>query len=232
MTYTDFIVRVLCSLLFGAIIGLERQWRQRIAGLRTNTLVCMGACLFVILGMVTPHENSPTRIAAQVVSGIGFLGAGVIMRNGLNVTGLNTAATLWCAAAVGVLSGAGHLAMAATGAVSVLAANVLLRPVAHRIMREKGSTGEVMTCYRVRVVCRAKQEQHIRSLLLQGVHGSPMRLRSLHSEDADAPDRLEVRAEMICPDRCDVAMELLVARLSLEQSVSAIRWEVVAEEEL
>jgi putative Mg2+ transporter-C (MgtC) family protein len=232
MAYMDFVFRIACALLCGATIGLERQWRQRIAGLRTNTLVCMGACLFVTLGWITPQESSPTRIAAQVVSGIGFLGAGVIMRNGLNVTGLNTAATLWCAAAVGVLCGAGHLGMAATGTLGVLAANVVLRPVARKIIRDTANAAEMWTCYRLRAVCRAKHEQHIRTLLLQAVHGSPMRLRSLHSEDAETPDRLEVRAELVCPGGCDEAMESLVSRLSLEQSVSAIRWEIVSEVEM
>ena len=81
--------------LMGACIGFERQWRQRMAGLRTNTLVAIGAASFVIFAGLFPDEGSPTRVAAQVVSGIGFLGAGIIFREGLHVTGLNTAATLW-----------------------------------------------------------------------------------------------------------------------------------------
>src|ERR1700761_8501584 len=90
-----------------AIIGFERQWRNRLAGLRTNTLVALGAATFVIFAALIPGEASPTRVAAQVVSGIGFLGAGLIFREGLSVRGLNTAATLWCSAAIGLLCGAG-----------------------------------------------------------------------------------------------------------------------------
>jgi putative Mg2+ transporter-C (MgtC) family protein len=82
----------------GAAIGFERQWRQRLAGLRTNTLVALGAASFVVFESLFSTDTSPTRIAAQVVSGIGFLGAGIIFREGLNVRGLNTAATLWCSA--------------------------------------------------------------------------------------------------------------------------------------
>src|SRR6202165_3075327 len=93
--------------LMGACIGFERQWRQRMAGLRTNTLVAIGAASFVIFEGLFPNDGSPTRMAAQVVSGIGFLGAGIIFREGLQVTGLNTAATLWCSAAVGLLAGSG-----------------------------------------------------------------------------------------------------------------------------
>src|SRR5271169_6938526 len=91
--------------LMGACIGFERQWRQRMAGLRTNTLVAIGAASFVVFESLFPDDESPTRVAAQVVSGIGFLGAGIIFREGLQVTGLNTAATLWCSAAVGLLAG-------------------------------------------------------------------------------------------------------------------------------
>ena len=96
-------VAVLC----GAVIGSERQVRQRMAGLRTNALVALGAAAFVTFSGLYPNEVSPTRVAAQIVSGIGFLGAGIIFRDGFNVHGLNTAATLWCSAAVGMMAGAG-----------------------------------------------------------------------------------------------------------------------------
>ena len=93
------------ALVCGAIIGSERQIRQRLAGLRTNALVALGAAGFVTFSALYPSEISQTRVAAQVVSGIGFLGAGIIFRDGFNVHGLNTAATLWCSAAVGLMAG-------------------------------------------------------------------------------------------------------------------------------
>ena len=96
-------INLAVAVVLGSAIGFERQWRHRLAGLRTNTLVALGAASFVVFEALVPDESSPTRIAAQVVSGVGFLGAGVIFREGLNVRGLNTAATLWCSAAVGVL---------------------------------------------------------------------------------------------------------------------------------
>jgi hypothetical protein len=93
------------AVALSAVIDFERQWRNRLAGLRTNTLVALGAASFVVFEALVPGETSPTRVAAQVVAGIGFLGAGLILREGLSVRGLNTAATLWCSAAVGVLAG-------------------------------------------------------------------------------------------------------------------------------
>src|ERR1700748_3301825 len=99
--------RLLLALLLGALIGIERQWRQRAAGLRTNTLVCLGAAAFVDLG--TTFAPGTTQVVAYVVSGVVFLGAGAIMKDGASVRGLNTAATLWCSAAVGACAGAGAL---------------------------------------------------------------------------------------------------------------------------
>src|SRR6202007_2084067 len=100
------------AVLFGGAIGFERQWRQRLAGLRTNTLVSLGAAIFVVFESQFT-DVSPTRVAAQVVTGIGFLGAGVIWKEGINVRGLNTAATLWCSAMVGTFAGAGQLVASA-----------------------------------------------------------------------------------------------------------------------
>ena len=113
MNLTQFAVNLAAAFALGSLIGAERQWRQRMAGLRTNALVATGAAMFVMLAMPTPDNTM--RVAAQVVSGIGFLGAGVIMREGLTVRGLNTAATLWCSAAVGTLSGSGQVHLAAVG---------------------------------------------------------------------------------------------------------------------
>src|ERR1700737_5108362 len=95
------------ALVLGSAIGFERQWHQKMAGLRTNALVALGSCGFVVFSAMV-GQGDPTRIAAQIVTGIGFLGAGIILREGINVHGLNTAATLWCSAMVGTLAGAGH----------------------------------------------------------------------------------------------------------------------------
>jgi putative Mg2+ transporter-C (MgtC) family protein len=127
-----FAVRAAVALVLGAAVGLERQWRQRTAGLRTNALVALGAALFELFAVLLTgqHGVDPTRIAAYVVSGIGFLGAGVILRDGLHIRGINTAATIWCSAAVGVLAGAGYLTLAAIATALILTAHLALRPVA------------------------------------------------------------------------------------------------------
>src|SRR4030088_1948134 len=131
----DFAIRMFAALFLGGVIGLERQWRQRMTGLRTNGLVAVGSAIFVMLGGLIPGVDSQGRVASYIVSGIGFLGGGVILKDGVNIRGLNTAATLWCPAAVGTLAGLGYLVFAGIGASGVLLANLLLRPLAQRINR-------------------------------------------------------------------------------------------------
>jgi putative Mg2+ transporter-C (MgtC) family protein len=201
------------------------------AGLRTNTLVAIGAASFVIFASLIPGENSPTRVAAQVVSGIGFLGAGIIFREGLNVTGLNTAATLWCSAAVGVLAGAGFATHAAVAAAFVIFANLGMRPLVRIINRQPIGQTEVDIAYRVRVVCRSPDEAHIRALLLQMAGTSQLSLRRLESVDVEKTDRVEVTAHLTAQARSNTMLEQIVGRLSLEPTVSAASWsmEAVAE---
>ena len=128
------------AFLLGGLIGFERQWRQRLAGLRTNTLVALGAATFVQFSAQFDGDASPTRVAAQIVSGIGFLGGGIIFKEGLNVRGLNTAATLWCSAAVGAMCGAAFFFHAAVATAFIIAVNALLRP----LVRQPHRTGKLL----------------------------------------------------------------------------------------
>ena len=193
-------------------------------------LVATGAAMFVMLAM--PGPDNSMRIAAQVVSGIGFLGAGVIMREGLTVRGLNTAATLWCSAAVGTFSGSGQLRLAAFGAAGVLLANFGLRPLARLIDRqpaEPDTSTEIV--YSLRLVCRSESENRARALLLHMTQSLPITLQSLHSEDLDATGKVEVRAEFHSKGRQDAMLENVVGRMSLEPEITAASWQVASRDE-
>ncbi|MGX7139389.1 MgtC/SapB family protein [Enterococcus silesiacus] len=128
-----FLISIIASIFAGMIIGAERQWRKKLAGMRTMTLVTFGSCQFVSLSTLIQDDSSPTRIAAQVVSGIGFLAGGVILREGFSVTGINTAATLWCSAAVGSMIGAGFVIEGVLCAVVLMLVNILLRNLSLKI---------------------------------------------------------------------------------------------------
>ena len=212
--------------LLGACIGFERQWRQRMAGLRTNTLVAIGAASFVIFEGLFPDTGSPTRVAAQVVSGIGFLGAGIIFREGLQVTGLNTAATLWCSAAVGLLAGSGHPLHAAVATGFVILVNLALRPLVRLINRQPISQAEADLQYRIRVVCSNPEEAHVRALLLHSTSNAQLSLRQLDSTNLEEGGRVEVIAQLTAQSNSSAVLEQIVGRLSLEPTVSAASWSV------
>jgi putative Mg2+ transporter-C (MgtC) family protein len=230
ISYTEFGTRVVVALLCGAIVGAERQWRQRMAGLRTNALVSMGAGAFVALSTMFPNETSSSRIAAQVVSGIGFIGGGVILREGLNITGLNTAATIWCSAATGSLAGSGFAIPGLMTAVLVAIANLLLRPIGRTISKQSTEATELPSFYKLETTCLEREEQHIRVLLLQSLVNDTFTLKGIRSEDLNGSGKVRVRAELITAGRCDKQMESIINRLTLEPGVSAISWEVLTNE--
>jgi putative Mg2+ transporter-C (MgtC) family protein len=229
MEALHFALNVGAALLMGMAIGFERQFRQRTAGLRTNALVCVGAAMFVSLTRLMQDTNSPTRVASYIVSGIGFLGGGVILREGFNVRGMNTAATLWCGAAVGTLAGAGFPAEAALSTAVVLLVHVALRPLVRRIEARTVTTQEVEVLYRVRVVCDDAQEAVIRLVFLRHVNSRPgMALQGLASQDTEHAGKTAVVAEVFSAQRNDKYLNELVSRMGIEPGVSAVGWERVS----
>jgi putative Mg2+ transporter-C (MgtC) family protein len=225
MAPREIAIRLGAALLLGAVIGFERQWRQRMAGLRTNALVSIGAAGFVVFSTTVSGDNSPTRIAAQIVSGIGFLGAGVILREGVNIRGLNTAATLWCSAMVGTFAGAGQLTASALSGAFVVGTNLFLRPIVHLINKQPLGAVEVETHYAVEMRCQGQQEAHIRALLLQAAASAGLGLRRLTSEDLEDSPQITVSALLVSPSRNDAALEQIIGRMSLEPFVTAVHWQ-------
>jgi putative Mg2+ transporter-C (MgtC) family protein len=220
-----FGLSILVALALGTVIGLERQWGQHPAGLRTNALVSLGAALFVSMSALMEDSSSPTRIVSYVVSGLGFLGGGVILRAGLNVRGLNTAATIWCTGAVGSLAGAGFFLDAGLGTLAILFVNIGLRPVGRWIETKRHTALDVETFYRIRVTSRGPDEASIRGILLRHVSDNP--LMSLQSLATDEPDKGQpvVVAVINATERNDRFMEDLVKRISIEPEVTGVSWE-------
>jgi putative Mg2+ transporter-C (MgtC) family protein len=229
MPHEDAALRLLVALLLGAAVGVERQYRQRSAGLRTNALVALGAAAFALIGFSMAGETSPSRMAAQVVSGIGFLGAGAIMREGLNVKGLNTAATLWCSAAVGVACGAGMFVLAGVVTALIVAVNIVIRPLVAAIDRSPRAGQEVVHRFRIAATGPAGGEAPLRLLLLKQIAASGARLQRLDSEDlpgeAGGPPRISLIAHLTARGDATEAIETIVGRLSLEPGVTRVGWE-------
>lgn len=221
----DAALRLGLALMLGCIIGFERQWHQKMAGLRTNALVALGASGFVVFsGLV--GQGDPTRVAGQIVTGIGFLGAGVILSEGINVHGLNTAATLWCSAMVGTLAGSGHGGASVLAATFVIGTNLFLRPLVRRMNGLLLTSTNSETYYTVEIACRGAEEAHMRSLLLHALSQAGLGLRRLDSEDIPDTSKVTVTAQAVAAKRNDAALEQVVGRLSLEPHVSAATWQI------
>jgi putative Mg2+ transporter-C (MgtC) family protein len=223
-TWLELVIRLGSAFLLGAVIGAERQWRQRTAGLRTYSLVAIGAALFVLLAPLTGVREEATRVAAQVVSGVGFLGAGVLMRTGLTVHGLNTASTIWCSAAVGVLAGSGFYAAALLGTVFVLMINIFLRPVADWVGRHSKDKGERAIQYSILLTCRDRQESRVRTLLIQLLTTSSLILHEVESAVGKDDKHTVIKAILSATDRDDTKIEQITSRLSLERDVVGVSW--------
>ncbi len=229
MEILDFALRLGAALLMGTVVGLERQWRQRMAGTRTNALVA-GASAFVMCAfMVRDTSRSEAQIVSYIVSGVGFLGAGVIFKDGGSVRGLNTAATIWCSAAIGAISGLGNPIHALILTVAVLGTNIVLRPLAYRLYPAQASSEEQEVSYGLELNCRPEDEAQMRALLLQGMSQSPLTLTSLRSEDIEGTNKMKVTARIRGVGRRDQALEQLVARMSLEAGVSSVSSAVYSE---
>jgi putative Mg2+ transporter-C (MgtC) family protein len=231
MTWHLFAIRLIVAFFFGAIVGAERQWRQRTAGLRTNCLVSVGAAMFVMIGGLIEGDGSQGRVAAYVVSGIGFLGGGVILKDGFSIRGLNTAATLWRTAAIGMLAGLGYTTFCVIGAAAILGSNLVLRPLAQKLNSAPIQAPEEPVLYRFECICRTADEVQVRALLLQNIGRTPLGLYRLQSEDQEGQggtNRVMVRAHLKSTGRKNELLEQIVTRLSLEPGVTTIQWEIVS----
>ena len=219
----EIALRLATALLLGALIGFQRQWRQRLACLRTNALVALGAAGFVVFSATVSSDNNPTRVAAQIVSGLGFLGAAVILREGLNVRGLNMAATPWCSATVGTFAGAGLLPASIIAGAFVVLTNLFRRPLVSLINKEplRGSA-EVEIPYVVEVRCHGREEAHVRALLLQSAGNAARGLRRLTSGNLEDSPQVKVSALLISSAPNDAALEQIIGRMSLEPLVTAV----------
>ena len=223
--FADSLVSLFAAFVLGTFIGAERQYRQRGGGLRTHVLVSVGAATFVDIGMHLNGNAGATQIIAYVVSGVGFLGAGVIMKQGSNVWGLNTAATLWCSAAVGACAGADLAFEAVALTCFVLAGNTLLRPLVNAINRAPIDEGATEAIYEVHVTTSSENLDDGRELLREQLEAASYPLR-----DIDVVEREGGGAELVATLLGTTAdpqeLDDIVARLDKSDLVENASWSV------
>src|SRR5262249_8687786 len=225
--FFDTLVSLAVAFVLGTLIGAERQYRQRSAGLRTNVLVAVGAAAFVDLADHLNGADGAVRVIAYVVSGIGFLGAGAIMKEGMNVRGLNTAATLWASAAVGSCAGADMAAQSAALTVFVLAGNTLLRPLVNAIDRIPLSEESSEATYELSVVTDARRAAEVREFMNERLDAASYPVREtkivFHSND-----NVEVSAVLVPLSVEPGDLDAVVGELSKLPGVSHATWSISA----
>ena len=226
MVYQDFLLRIIVSFALSFALGLERQWRRRVIGLRTNVLVCLGSFLFVSFSFLT-NAYDVSRIASQVVCGIGFLGAGVILKDKGNIKGLDTAATLWCAAAIGTLCASGFLLEALVGTLFILLANVVLRGITRKLNLKHVEKMQ-FDKYRLKVVCSEEQEFLIRTLISQSTNKTDASLISIETTDLE-DERIRITATFNVPKGATFLLEDLVNRIVIEKGIVSSGWKKITD---
>lgn len=219
--FSEYLTRIGCAFVMGTFIGVERQIRQRNAGLRTNILVSIGAAAFTILSYsMTTGNGDPSRVAAQIVSGIGFLGGGLILKDGLTVRDLNTAATIWCSAACGTLSGVGLYKEAAILVICVLLTHSLFRPLCALLEKR---TAKVYH-YSIRAECQRNASNSIQKLIMDTLaFDQDVQLNSLFYKGDD--ERVTVCCDMATLGEHKVLLDLVVSRLRSRSEVYSVGWE-------
>jgi putative Mg2+ transporter-C (MgtC) family protein len=225
--FLDSLVSLAGAFILGTLIGAERQYRQRGGGLRTHVLVAVGAATFVDIGMHLNGNAGATQIIAYVVSGVGFLGAGVIMKQGSNVWGLNTAATLWCSAAVGACAGADLAFEAVALTCFVLAGNTLLRPLVNAINRAPIDQGATEAIYEVSVTTKSAHLDESRELLRDKLEAANYPLRDVEVIEREGGEA-ELVATLLGTAAEPKELDDIVSSLEKSNLVESASWSVRA----
>jgi putative Mg2+ transporter-C (MgtC) family protein len=226
-----FVGNVLLALVLGVLIGLEREYTQHPAGLRTTALVSVGAALFVSLTRLMHDTVSPTRIASYIVSGIGFLGGGVIIKEGANVKGITTAATLWCSAAIGTLCGAGFGWHAKIGTVAVVFVVIGLRPLSRAVDALRKRMGTPAVFYRLRVACGGDDRGVVRNAIARHASDHPgMAVTKVTTRKTRDSHETMLIADIhsLSPD--NLGIQAIVDGLMIEPGVTSASWETLPAE--
>ena len=225
---TEFLIRAAVAVALGSLIGFERQWTRHPAGI-TNILVCIGSFFFTSFSFVFTTDpllkdiRDITRVAAQVVTGIGFLGAGVIMKQGSSIKGLNTAATVWCSGSVGILCAFGNLWLPTIATLSIVFVNICFKPLERKIREHR--TDEAAKEEQeglIRIICDPDREFYVRSLLMQMVAAESIVLRNLQTSETEG--KIKLKATFVMEASQEETLEKIIARLSVEPGILSAGW--------
>ena len=177
-----FVQATLLALLLGSLIGLERQWHQRLVDLKTNALVSLGSCLFMLVTQIDNEYPDFVRMAGQIVVGVGFIGGGLLFRDGTQTRGINTAATLWCCAAVGILCGIHRGTEATLATFTIVSANTLLRQIAQFLNLKMGGSDSLTDSVRIQLVCHTQDITAVKAYIANYLGDQRLGLKAATTE--------------------------------------------------
>lgn len=227
-TVLGFSLRLATAIVLGLIVGLERQWTRHQAGIMTNVIVCVGAYAYSAFSYIANQTNvDVTRIAAQVVCGIGFLGAGLIIRDGTNIRGLSTAATIWTTAAIGILCTLPNILFAVLVAIVIL--HLILHPLSIYINNRRSNqrTKErIENLYKISIVCSEDTEIDTRTHLLKTIREkNNVLLHNLESQPTD-DGNVKIKAYLTAQQKNEDVIESIVGHVGREQGVISVGWKI------
>ena len=228
-TIAGFSLRMMLAAFLGALIGTERELTRHYTGIVTNIIVCVGAFAFTSFSFLAQNEGvDVTRIAAQVVSDIGFLGAGVILSDGTKVKGINTAATVWAAASVGILCCLDKFWYAAIIATTIIVSHLVIHPVTDAIKKQreydKSKVKNEEAFYNVSVVCTEDNAARIKADLISKITATnDVLLRRLESRGSDGQN-VKIRAEISAKNKDLQLIENIVAHIAANKNILSIGW--------
>ncbi len=230
-TITGFSIRLLIAVVLGFFVGLERQWTKHQAGILTNVIVCVGAYAYSAFSYIAADSNvDVTRIAAQVVCGIGFLGAGLILRDGTNIRGLSTAATIWTTAAIGILCTLPNIFFSIIVAGTIVFLHLILHPISTFIDNKKNYDKEkerrVECLYKISIKCTEESETDIRSHLIKTIRNENNIL--LHNLESNSTDdgNVKIRAYVTTVKKNDEIVESLLIHIGKDNGILSAGWKI------
>lgn len=230
-TILGFSLRLLIAIVLGFIVGLERQWTKHQAGILTNVIVCVGAYSYSAFSYIANQDNvDVTRIAAQIVCGIGFLGAGLILRDGTNIKGLSTAATIWATAAIGILCTLPNIIYSIIVAVAIVFLHLILHPLSafinSKTQYDKEKERKVECLYKISIKCTEESESDVRSCLVKIIRNkNGVLLHNLESNDSD-DGNVKIRAYITTVKKNDDIVESIIAYIGKEEGIISAGWKI------
>lgn len=223
----DFLFRIGLAITCGFFIGLERQMTGHVTGIKTNILICFGSCIFVLFSFLT-GDSDVTRIAAQVVSGVGFLCSSVIIKNGVSINGLNTSATIWCTAGIGIISSLGMWKVSLIATFCLIFSNLIFYPLAEKIpvfRRFEDDTEEHI--YKLCVSCHPNELKNTRKFVVDTINDSKLILTGIEIKEDDYGKKTTIKATVNFIGKMDSSLlEQVISNISNNNAILGVNWKL------